>query len=154
MKVTREKEGFELEKLDLKLGDKLRMTGYDSRFNWIVKAVSENFAVVTRQAEFEKKGTLCYSVIDWRNGVRGPCNAIGQGFGDGTYSQEQCELMLTGFEYKVEEDPNYLAAMAAGEKSWPSPAYHFEVSHRNQVRLGIISVNGVSTNTNREKEDS
>ena len=132
-----------MSKTKLEVGDVVKLTGGNTRWPWVVKAVSENFAVVTQQAQFEPKGVLCYSVIDWRNGVRGPCNMIGGGFGDGTYTQEQCELMLTGFEYKTEEDPNYIAAMAGGENSWPSPEHDYEVSHRNRVPLGFISVNGV-----------
>ncbi len=53
-----------------------------------------------------------YTVVDWRNGVRGPCNLIGQSWGDGTYSPAECAAMLAEFE--------------AGE---------LEVSHRNRVAL-------------------
>lgn len=65
---------------------------------WTVKAVTANFAACTRQAEFERAGTLCYTVLDWRNGVRGPCNLIGQGYGDGSYDEIECGRMLAGFE--------------------------------------------------------
>jgi hypothetical protein len=53
-----------------------------------------------------------YTVLDWRNGVRGPCNLSGQGWGDGTYTEAECAAMLAGFE--------------SGE---------LEVSHRNRVRI-------------------
>jgi hypothetical protein len=65
---------------------------------WTVKAVTDNFAALTRQAEFHPRGILCYTVLDWRNGVRGPCNLLGQGWGDGSYSEEQCATMLAEFE--------------------------------------------------------
>ena len=38
------------------------------------------------------------SVLDWRNGVRGPCNLIGQGYGDASYSEAECVEMLGRFE--------------------------------------------------------
>jgi len=64
-----------------------------------------------------------YTVIDWRNGIRGPCNLIGQGYGDGSYSSEQCAEMLTEFE----------DVRVVGETEWPA----LEVSHRNRVPLDI-----------------
>lgn len=78
------------------VGDKVKLDT-DRRW-WTVKAVTANFAALTRQAEFEPAGTLCYTVLDWRNGVRGPCNLIGQGWGDGSYSEQECAEMLAEFE--------------------------------------------------------
>ena len=99
---------------------------------WTVKAVTDNFAALTRpisrydrdQAEwladpddkhwenpYEDDGTL-YTVIDWRNGVRGPCNLVGQSYGDGEYTEAECAQMLAEFE--------------GGD---------LEVSHRNRVRI-------------------
>jgi hypothetical protein len=122
-----------VEKLDLTVGDRVKFS--QERLWWRVQAVSENFAVCVRQAEFEAQGVL-----------RGACNLIGQGFGDGSYSEEQCAEMLTGFEYTFETDPNYLAAKAEAEAkgetrySWPSPDLDLEISHRNWVRLEIVDV--------------
>lgn len=80
----------------LSVGERVKLA--DDRHWWTVKAVTEHFAALTRQAEFHPKGTLCYTVLDWRNGVRGPCDLIGQGWGDGTYTEEQCAEMLALFE--------------------------------------------------------
>lgn len=99
---------------------------------WTVAAVSENFAALTRitterdygvaewQADPDDEhwenpytvGNTLYTVLDWRNGVRGPCNLVGQAYGDGEYTEAECARMLAEFE--------------AGE---------LEVSHRNQVRI-------------------
>lgn len=127
----------------LEVGNKVKLAG-DNRW-WTVQAVSENFVACVRQAEFEPKGVYRYTVLDWRNGVRGPCDLIGQGFGDGSYSQEQCAEMLTGFEYDYKKDPDYIEAQRAfdaGEAdkvTWPSKL-HLNVSQRNWVRLSIVDV--------------
>ncbi len=94
----------------LTVGQRVKLAG--DRYWWTVKAVTPNFAALTRQAEFHPAGTLCYTVLDWRNGVRGPCNLIGQGYGDGSYSEAECAEMLAEFE--------------AGD---------LEVSQRNWVRI-------------------
>jgi len=80
---------------------------------WAVKAVSENFAVLTIQmASRTNSVDVLYTVLDWRNGVRGPCNLVGQAWGDGTYTEAECTEMLAQFE--------------VGD---------LEVSHRNNVRI-------------------
>jgi hypothetical protein len=80
----------------LVVGERLKFDG--DRLWWTVRAVSEHFAALTSHAKFEPAGTRCYTVIDWRNGVRGPCNRIGQGWGDGAFTEEQCAEMLAEFE--------------------------------------------------------
>lgn len=120
--------------LPLNVGEPIRL---DDGHIWTVRAVSANFVALTRritnrerlddwdQAEeyglrpsefsrLEGVGSRLYTVIDWRNGVRGPCNLIGQGWGDGTYSEAECAEMLAEFE--------------AGD---------IEVSSRNWVRLDV-----------------
>ncbi len=94
----------------LKVGDRVKFIG-DRRW-WTVRAVSEHFAALVRQVEFRPAGTLYYTVLDWRNGVRGPCNLSGQGYGDGSYSEAECARLLAEFE--------------AGD---------LEVSHRNNVAI-------------------
>jgi hypothetical protein len=127
-----------VEPIALKVGDRVRLDGKPKR--WTVQAVTENFAALVQQVPFEPKGTLQYTVIDWRNGIRGPCNLIGQGFGDGSYSREECARMLAQFEYDDEQDPAYLKAMRRGETSWTPENWSLEVSHRNRVPLGSIEV--------------
>lgn len=75
-------------------GDHIKL-GKDSNPNkwWEVRAVSDRYAVCVRQADFKPKGTLLYTVIDSEKEIRGPVNLVG--YGDGTYSTEQCEEMLT-----------------------------------------------------------
>lgn len=102
---------------------------------WTVKAVTAHFAALTRpitdadrsahreaydEANWDNElddyedldGDVFYTVLDWENGVRGPCNLIGQSYGDGTYTEAECAGMLADFE--------------AGE---------LEISHRNWDRI-------------------
>ncbi|MEU4558435.1 hypothetical protein AB0F72_08595 [Actinoplanes sp. NPDC023936] len=96
---------------------------------WTVKAVTENFAALTRpvtnadrkahldeqwEADYPEdlEGDVFYTVLDWRNGLRGPCNLIGWGYGDGEYTESDCAAMLADFE-------------AGG----------LEISHRNWERI-------------------
>lgn len=97
-------------------GERVRLDGYDRRWWWTVRAVGEHFAVLTRQAEFQPKGVLRYTVLDWRNGVRGPCDLVGQSWGDGTYSDRECAGLLAAFE--------------SGE---------VRISQRNWVRLVLLN---------------
>lgn len=85
-----------VEQRPMNVGDRFNLDG-DRRWR-TVKAVTDHFAALTRQAEFHPAGTLCYTVLDWRNGVRGPCDLIGQGWGDGAYTEAQCAAMLAEFE--------------------------------------------------------
>ena len=80
----------------LVVGERLKFDG--DRLWWTVRAVTEHFAALTRPAAFHPAGTRCYTVLDWRNGVRGPCDRIGQGWGDGSYTEAECAEMLTEFE--------------------------------------------------------
>lgn len=113
--------------LRLNVGERVRLAGYDARLWWRVQAASEHFAVCVRQVEFRKKGTLCYTVLDWRNGVRGPCNLIGQGWGDGSYSEAECRELLEGFERVIATQPGH------------APVYDLEVSHRNRVPIEVLA---------------
>lgn len=99
----------------LVVGERLKFNG-DRRW-WTVKAVTEHFTALTRQAAFHSKDTCCYTVIDWRNGIRGACNLIGQAWGDGSYTEKACAEMLDAFEHGT-------------AVSGP-----LEISHRNWVPL-------------------
>jgi len=116
-----------IEKIDLHVGDRVLLR---QRTRWTVAAVTKHFAALVQQAPFRSKGTMQYTVIDWRNGIRGPCNLIGQGYGDGSYSPEQCSRMLSEFE----------DMRLVGEYLWPE----LEVSHRNRVPLDIRKVEPIS----------
>lgn len=109
-----------VEQMVLHPGDRVKLYP-DARRWWTVQAVSQNFAACVRQAPFQPAGVLEYTVLDWRNGVRGPCNLTGQGFGDGTYSAAECERMLVEFE-----------------RPWTDDVYPLEVSQRNWVRLEVL----------------
>jgi hypothetical protein len=104
----------------LVVGERLKFV--DDRRWWTVKAVTEHFAALTRQVPFQPTGTLCYTVVDWRNGIRGACNLIGQGWGDGKYTEQECAEMLARFE-----------------------SDDLEVSHRNWVSLEFAEPAGSSS---------
>lgn len=66
---------------------------------WTVRGVAgEDVVVLTRQAPFRRRGALEYTVVDWRAGVRGPVNTIGQGWDVDTDAQcqELAELVQAG----------------------------------------------------------
>ncbi|MDV8022296.1 hypothetical protein [Rhodococcus sp. IEGM 1330] len=99
---------------DLAVGGKVTFIG-EPRRPYIVRATSENFAVLTRQADFKPKGVHFYCIIDWRKSVRGPCNLIGNGWD--TTTDESCEELC--------------AELETGS---------VEVSRRNQIALDIQAV--------------
>ncbi len=88
--------------------------------DWTVQAVTDNFTALVRpiterdveawaewreanglERDEHKVGQLQYTVIDWSRELRGPCNLSGWGWGDGTYTHEQCAEMLAEFEAGV-----------------------------------------------------
>lgn len=91
-------------------GEQVVLSG-DPR-TWTVQAVTANFAALTRPAteydgdrdfpvhvDQDPVGDVLYTVLDWRNGVRGPCNLSGQGWSEtGDYSEAECARMLAEFE--------------------------------------------------------
>jgi hypothetical protein len=130
-----------VEQVALTVGETVHL---GNQHEWTIAAVSEHFAAATRlitdrereddrqeaeeraeepggsPAEFMKISDdkqAWYTVIDWRNGVRGPCNLVGQSWGDGSYSEAECAQMLGEFE--------------SGE---------LEVSHRNRTWLTVERV--------------
>lgn len=121
----------------LAVGDRIKLAP-DARLWWRVQAVSQNFAACVQQVPFAPKGTLRYTVIDWRKGIRGPCNLVGQGYGDGSYSEAVCAEMLTEFE-------NYDRLQAEYDKhptgeSFSVDYHALEISHRNNVPLRVLEV--------------
>lgn len=122
-----------VEPVPMNVGDQVRL---DEPELWQVRAVSENFAALVRPVsqrdirehaeqtwedehaeELTAEDGPFYTVLDWRNGVRGPCNLIGQGWGSGEYLRFECRRMLAEFE---------------SEK--------ITVSHRNWVPLRVNEV--------------
>ncbi len=97
----------------IKPGTRIKFT--DDRCRWQVRATSENFAVCTRQADFRPRGELFYTVVDFRQNIRGPVNVIGQGWK--TETDEECRELVELVE--------------AGK---------WAVSHRNRVALSIEDV--------------
>lgn len=100
--------------IPLEIGAQVTLAG--DPHPWTVRATTKHFTALTRN-RFDSMGEVfdfepLYTVLDWRNGVRGPCNLVGQGWGDGTYTQAECSALLAEFE--------------AGD---------LEVSHRNRVRI-------------------
>ena len=125
-------------RMDVGPGDRVRLDGDDNW--WTVQAVSPHYAALVRpptaadlydpqdvdgdMEDIDPTGPL-YTVLDWRSGVRGPCDLIGQGWGDGTYTPEQCAALLARFE-----------------------ADGVHVSQRNWVRLHVIEHRPADVPTN------
>lgn len=93
-------------------GDRRQFPRETGSLWWTCQVANDRFAVLVAPVRFKPKGTLQYTVWDRERAVRGPCNLIGQGYGDGSYSVAECERMLAQF--------------TAGE---------LEVSHRNNVPI-------------------
>lgn len=106
-----------VEQLPLTPGDRVKLYP-DGRCWWTVQAVTEHFAACVQSAPFKPKGTLQYTVLDWRNGVRGPCDLIGQGYGDGSYSPAECERMLAEFEHPRPGDGFDWEPLAVSQRNW------------------------------------
>lgn len=95
---------------EFKVGDQIRFAPSrgDGRRWWIVRALNDRYMVATRQAAFEPKGVLVYTVVDlvgWRytyNGagpgmVRSSLNTLGGGWEIGP-DGEGCQDIITALE--------------------------------------------------------
>jgi hypothetical protein len=98
--------------IPLALGQQVHLVG--DQQPWTVKATTENFAALTRTTtqhdidlddedddldEYDKSdevGAPLFTILDWRNGVRGPCNVSGWRWGD--RSDADYATMLAEFE--------------------------------------------------------
>ena len=100
----------------LNVGDRVKLAK-DPNPNkwWTVRAVSDRYSVLVRQADFRPKGELFYTAVDHEKEQRGSIDLVGYGYGDGTYTQEECERMIT--------------ALVSGE---------LELSHRNHVPYEVL----------------
>ena len=67
-------------------------------WGWTLRAKNERYWILTRNARFKPKGNLLYTIIDWERDLRGPCDLVGQGWGDGTYSDDECANLLSALE--------------------------------------------------------
>lgn len=99
---------------ELKIGQKVKFDE-EKRFRWTVRAVRENFAILTT-LQF---GQIWYTIIDFDRQVRGPDNCYG-----------------LGYETQKDIDEVMLALFGESEKL----GVHAEVSHRHKVKLNISGV--------------
>lgn len=73
--------------VDMAVGQRVKLDS--ERQWWTVRGNAGEVVVLTRQAPFRRRGVLEYTVLDWRSGVRGPVNVVGQGWDVDT--DEQCQ---------------------------------------------------------------
>lgn len=97
----------------LERGDRVQFAE-NSRW-WEVRANDGRWAILTRQAAFEPKGTLRYTIVDQDHGHRGPANTLGQG-------------------WDVEEEGGCEELLAALQ------AHEFGITTRNRVEARIVAV--------------
>lgn len=108
---------------------------------WDVRIADERFAILTRQAEFRPKGQVAYTILDVREGVRGPCNSIGQGW-HATMPDEECRKLLQALQIGAK-----VQAWNSGDHSFDifevleeadaAGRGHVGISHRNRVSLDV-----------------
>lgn len=108
---------------DVQRGARIRFAN-DVPWWWDVRLASDRFAILTRQATFRPKGQLFYTVVDWEQGFRGPANEIGQGWGDGTFTDAECWSLMAALQ---DEDD-----------------FH-EISWRNRAPIEIAQVRKAAT---------
>jgi hypothetical protein len=84
--------------VELAPGDRLKFPESGNRW-WTVRVADRRYAIATRQAPFHPAGTLEYTILDQKRGVRAPCNQIGNGWGDGTLSNIECTRLLYALQY-------------------------------------------------------
>lgn len=138
------------------IGAKVKLLKDGPRW-WAVRAADERFAILTRQADFKPKGEVLYTILDVHEGVRGPCNLIGQGW-DRYMPDTACQELLEALQVGAKVN-----AWNAGDRSFDLDAVlaerqrnevaWVEISRRNRVALDLGEVRrpaaGVKQGTDR-----
>lgn len=115
----------------LKVGDKVKFR--EERQPYTVQACDARFAVCTKP--FNPRRTVLYSIIDFKENVRGTENLL---FGMGAETREQCEEMLDRLNGRDPFRAKHRAlAVEAGVDPALVEAIRTEVSHRNRIALDI-----------------
>ena len=99
----------EVMKNTLIVGQKVKFDD-EKWFNWIVRAVREQFAILTSSGH--------YTIIDFERGIRGPDDHHGIG-------------------YKTDEQIDNAMRSLFGEGDFDQ---HTEISHRYRIKLNIAAV--------------
>lgn len=108
----------------LNVGDKVKFCSESLRYT--VQAADERYAICTKP--FNPKRTVLYSIIDFKENVRGPENLV---FSFGAETREQCEEMLARLTAPCEHlEPREDGAIVICD-------CRTEVSHRHRCELDI-----------------
>lgn len=107
---------------------------------WTVRAVSADgrWAVLTRQAPFQPKGKVVYTIIDWERGVRGPCDLLGQGWDFKTDLVVDGQRLIRALEARRETEAWFKGKPLGTSRPVTEP--EVEVSYRNNVEIQIAKV--------------
>lgn len=97
---------------NLKVGQKVKFDE-EKYFNWTVRAVRENFAILTSARH--------YTIVDFDRGVRGPDDHYGVG-------------------YETDEQINNAMRSLFGEVEFDQ---HIEVSHRHNRAIKIAAIKDI-----------
>lgn len=124
-------------------GQRIRFA--DDRHWWTIQATDQRWIIAVRQADFRPKGVLCYTIVDTASGIRGACNLIGQGWGDGSYSVTECEEMLAALRLGQtplsERGWTVIKRDERGQPTgWLVEGVTVEISHRNRVPCAAIEL--------------
>lgn len=149
----------------MKVGGRVKFVG-DPRW-WTVRAGDERFTILTRQASFKPKGTVCYTIIDRDREVRGPCSLIGQGWDFQEDLEADAALLLASLRLHVAReawaDANRHTFTTDPETGWVTVHYPdyldpdfmtgivpTEVSYRNRVPIRVAAHVGARAQAIRE----
>ena len=92
--------------LNLKKGDKVKLAlDSQDRLWWTVRVRDNRWMILTRHAPFQKKGWKYYTIIDTTEGIRGPCNLVGQGW-DAKMSDKACKSLLEALNKPLSDPLN------------------------------------------------
>ena len=120
-----------LEATGLQLHEQIRFAG-DRRW-WMIRAVDDAHAVVTRQAAFEPRGVVVYTIVAHGQGVRGPCNNLGGGW---TFEPTDLEGSAEDLLHALRESFDHTDRADLPEHR-RSRIWRVEISRRRSVPLSI-----------------
>lgn len=130
--------------MKIPVGSKIKFR--EEKLRYTVQASDERFVICTKPFNLmksytrPKRCTVLYSIIDFKENVRGPENLI---FGMGAETRQDCREMLerlNGYESPEERAESIECYKQAGIEGPPPPPTHSEVSYRHRIELDIEKI--------------
>lgn len=121
---------------DLTVGESIKLDFDTSNHWWRVRAVDERYAIATRQALFQPAGVVVYTILDFDERHRGPCDLVGQGW---DFNEETLDADAARLLDALHDSYEITDRIRTGESGVELADPAVQISRRNRVPLSILN---------------